>query len=338
MSALPADEGFVAPVVNPSQIWHLAHLAAARAALAAVDPATGPGQESSVRQHLQRVAEQAWLEYVRLVATSPAEREGLMVLGEPTHITLNQAEGAPVAHWNANNPSLAGVFGELMVPGMDGKPSHHISDMFRPVDLDALPPGRRAMPLADSRHASVAAVHEITALLERDVERIIRGVEPPDAWRALLVHARFLREAAAAALDALPEDHYRGWNSRLTAPAGLQQVAMLVDHHAGTNTAQQRLALFYVARCFTDAIAKSEREQPDNAARRCYLVRERLTADLLLIRMVLDGLNATAAVSLGVDPETVVSMVIFRARGHSKPVYVAIPRDGLPPPAAITAV
>lgn len=336
MCALPADEGIVAPVVNPTQIWHLAHLAVARSALAAHD-GEGASNDAGLRKHLQQVAEQAWRDYVLLVATSPAEREGLIALGEPTHITLSQAEGAPVAHWNANNPNLAGLFGELMVPGRDGKPSHHISDMFRPVDIDALPSGRKTMPIADSRHASVAAVHEITALLERDVERIIRGTEPQDAWGALLEHARFLRGAATATLEILPEDHYRGWNTKLTVPAGLQQVAMLVDQHAATNTAQQRLALFYVARCFTDIIARSERQHPGNAARRCYVVREQLTMDLLLIRKVLDGINATAAASVGADPDAVVSMVLFRALGHSKPVYVAIPKDGLPPLADITA-
>jgi hypothetical protein len=340
MGALPADEGIVASVVNPAQIWHLAHLAVARAALSASPRCDTSGEAAALcalRSHLQQVAEQAWQDYVRLVALTPAEREGYLALGEPTHITLNQAEGAPVAQWNANNPSLAGVFGELAVPGEGGAFSHHISDMFRLIDLEALPAARRLMPLADSRHASVAAVYEITNLLERDVDRIIRGVEPADAWRAMLTHARFLKEAASETLSYLPEDHYRGWNTKLTAPTGLQQVAMLVDQHAGTNTAQQRLALFYVAKCFSDLMSRADREHPGNAGRRCLLVREQITRDLLLIRQVLDGLNATAAFSLGFQPDSVHSVVFFRAIGHSKPVYVAIPKENLQPPAAITA-
>jgi len=334
MSALAVDDGIVATIVNPPQIWHLARLAAFREAIDRLPEALTDTAVEAYRNDLRRCVEQAWREYVEQVAMSPAERSGFLNLGAPTHITLNPEEGAPVAHWNGNNPALAGIIGELVIPGeaATGTPPYPLSDPFRPVDLKALPEGTRHFPLSDSRHTAIAAVTELCTLLDRDISRIIDNVESGHAWRNLVRHASTLKLAATETLNLLPKDHFRNWDTTLPRISNLPAAPQAVDQRAATTVAQQRIALHYVAQCFADVINRVEARYPHDADLRCTAALTEVRACLSLLRQALDGMNAGAATQLQMRLEDVVAMVIFRATGHSQPVFVAIPSHAVAAP------
>lgn len=341
------DEGVVTSVFNADQAWHLAWLAATRQAIARF-PELSPDEAGMIKASavatyladLRRCAEDAWREYVKLVALSSADCDAYFALGEPTHITLNQEEGAPVAHWNSNNPALAGAFGELLVPGdaTTGVPAYNVSDPFKPVDLAALPEGTLKLPLTDSRHTATAAVHELVTFLERDLGRISSCNTQEQAWRAMLQHSRFLKAGARVALSHLQHDHYRDWNPHLPVLHAIQAAPRMVDRHAATTTAQQRIALHYVADAFSAMLAKCEDRHPDDAPQRVEMVLHQVGAARALLQQMVDGLNATVVASAGHDAQAHVAMVVFRPIGHTHPVFVAIPRASVAPPAHLPAV
>ena len=331
----------VSSISNPEQVWYLARLTAYRDAFhvfQAVDTSSISSDElQQIRlalDHVRDCADNAWLDYVRLVARSPAERSAYLELGEPEHIRLNTEEGAPVAHWNSNNPSLAGVFGELLVANGEA-PHYHVSDPFKPLDLAALPPGAFKEPLRDSRHCAIAAMHELVTLLRRDIERIVQDNPPPAAWRAMRRHAQFLKQGARISLSYLQHDHFRNWDPTLPLTPNFQQAPHLIDQRAATTTAQQRIALHYTAQCFGRLLEDAESMSSDDTKHRVDSALAALQQAAQDFDASLDIMNSAILSAARIDPAEVVTLVVFRPTNMPQPMFVAIPRNALPEPTSI---
>lgn len=346
MTRPSTTEGPITTISDPEQVWHLARLATAREAIAvfpSIDPDTVPptvlSAVSAYLDQLDRCAHDAWADYVRLVAFSVAERDAYMAMGEPEHIRLNQEEGTPVAHWNANNPSLAGVFGELLVED-EGAPSFHVSDPFRPMDLSALPPSALKIALRDSRHTAIAAMHELVTLIYNDFKGIVRMHGAQESWPVVRRHCQFLKSSARISLSFLQHDHYQQWDPTLEPFAGLQQAPLQIDQKAATTTAQQRLALHYASHGYGAVLEKAEVKSGRTGVDRIEAAHDLLRSGLADLGRALDAMNATILGVGGIDPAGVAAMVVFRPVSMGEPtltpMFVAIPREELSPPTPIT--
>lgn len=349
-AALPKDKFFmtrpslldsaVSSISNPEQVWYLARLTAYRDAahiFQEVESCDSQDDQAKVKlalDHIRACADKAWLDYVRLVARTPAERSAYLELGEPEHIRLNTEEGAPVAHWNSNNPSLAGVFGELLVAHNEA-PHYHVSDPFKPLDLAALPPGTFTEPLRDSRHCAIAAMHELVTLLCRDIERIIQDNSPPATWKAMRKHSQFLKQGARISLTYLQHDHFHNWDPVLPITPSFQHAPHLIDQRAATTTAQQRIALHYTAQCFGRLLEEVESQSSDDAKHRVDSATAALQRVARDLEASLDLMNNAILGAARIDPESVVTLVVFRPINMPQPMFVAIPRDSLPEPTSI---
>lgn len=287
----------------------------------------------AMRQLLDAIAAQDWTAYVDLEAVGPAERSAMLAAGEPLSITLNSEERTPVAIWKGDTVSSGSAFGEITVPSSEhaGSAGYPISDPFKALDLDALPPSTVTCRLTDPRHTATAALHELVSLLLRDLERIAKAESGSIAWRTFLQHARLLRQSADTALSYLGHDHYAGWDPRLPEISVLQQAASAINQHAATTAAQQRIALHYTAYFFTKMLRTAEMAPNVDDADRAALVLSLLRESFVLIQTELDTFNSSCAHGLGIVPSAVSMRVVFRPKGILHPVFVAVPIAQLAP-------
>jgi len=329
----PLEDNDVTAVGRPDQAWHLARMEAFRTLADLCSTIPRPGSAEScedpfhlIRDEANRLARQSWADFVGTVARSDRERLALLPLGAGTQVELPQNEGTPVIHWPEDSAVDLGPFGQILVPEdvAAGTFSYALTDPFLRIDVASLPAGTRHWRMTDTRHASTAAVVELARALQTDVERIADAGDSGKVWRTMIGHAHTLQIGAEASLTYLPHDHYRSWEPRLPKLMHLEQAPLFVDSHAATTTAQQRLALHYIAEYFRGLLTsiESKATRHDDRVR---LVRDALRADYAGLARVYEDMNASRLRGEGLDPSEFSAFVAFRPRDYKHPVIIAVP-------------
>lgn len=325
MKTLPDSD--VTPVLRADQAWHLARMAAFREASEIVRSCGAGTIDAAVAAaELDRDAREAWARYIDSIARFERERVSFLNLYSDVTAELSDTEGTPVVHWH-DHPSVdMGLFGEFIVPEdpAAGTARYALSDPFMPLNLTALAAGSQYWRIIDTRHTATAAVAEFSKVLSIDVKRILAASQGDDCWRTLISHAHLLQQGAETSLSYLGHDHFRGWDPRIPTLTRLDQAPAYIDQHATTTTAQQRLALHYVAEYFRRLITTAEEHHQDRT-RRAEALSEELLSDLDSIQRLYDELNTARMRAEGIAPEHYTALIAFRPKGLMHPVFVAIP-------------
>lgn len=336
-----SDEGLdgrLWTVQDHVQAWHLSRLATLReiqAALSGIDPQSfAEGDWDRLQGMLQAGIEEAWTSYVRQVTRHPEDQRDFFAFGQPDQIELDPEQRTIVVHWKASHPYLQNPFGELRLSFQDG-PAFHISDPFKPIDLASLPEGTFQAPLQDSRHGAVAAMHQLVALVHRDMSRLMNEHPPAEVWKAMRNLARFLQAGANVSLHHLQRDHYRDWDTNLGMPTCFLDAPSHIDRKAATTAAQQRIALHYTAALFSELLSKVMDLFQDDDERRVQVVLEELALAETGLLEALETHNRAILLPAGIDPAKVVALVAFRVSGGMGPILVAIPKRKLEPPRSL---
>jgi len=271
-------------VTGTAQAWHLARLDMARDVideLAAAISTTEP--DNDTHRRVRRVIEslndrtlQEWQAFVDVATSTEMDRDAMLKVGVPEKIDLNDIEQVVNLMWQGSldvRQENWGVFEVHAEKDRTGQ-SFNLTTPFREVRISSLPEGTRLIRINDKRHAATAALAEILSMIRRDLRGFSQGFNSTQVWQRMAFQAAFYHKAVRAAAKTLPADEFLSWEASLPArhvamhqkdkKTGLDAEILdgprLIVELAGTARAQQILALFIVARFYTDLVNECERE------------------------------------------------------------------------------